>query len=46
MVLPDEPLSAASLPLTFDVVPMEKVKAPCTGCESAEITRQDTMYVP
>jgi hypothetical protein len=27
-------------------VPTLKMKAPCTGCESAEMTRQATTYVP
>ena len=48
-MLPDWSASAVASALALAAplaVPTEKTKAPCTGWESAEITRQATTYVP
>ncbi len=39
-------LASASAFLTDPAAPTWKVNAPCTGCASAEVTRQVTTYVP
>lgn len=41
-----DPFTLAGLTTVALRAPMEKVNAPCTGCESAEITCHATVYVP